>query len=306
MLRRMRDLRSLETFVWIARLGGFRAAAAKLNTSQPAISARIDQLEQDLGVALFQPPRRLALTAEGVTLLRYAERMLELRGEMLRAVANPGSLEGVLRIGMSETLVHTVLPTLVERLSAAHPQVVLDIGVDITPALKEQLLGGVLDMSMSVGALEDPRVVDQPLCKLGLIWVARGDIDLPDRPVRLAELGRWPVLSFSLNSPVTVVLKQRLAAAGGSGVRLWGSASLTTMVRMVLDGRAISVMPPQMVRAELADGRLRRLRVQDVRLPSVGFHVAYLRKPDAYLSAITAALAQEVARSLPEESDEED
>ena len=49
----MIDLRNLETFVWVAQLGGFRSAADKLNTTQPAISARIALLEDELGVKLF-------------------------------------------------------------------------------------------------------------------------------------------------------------------------------------------------------------------------------------------------------------
>ena len=58
----MPDLRNLETFVWVARLGGFRLAAEKLNTTQPAISARVAALEQEFGVRLFERNRFLMRT----------------------------------------------------------------------------------------------------------------------------------------------------------------------------------------------------------------------------------------------------
>ncbi|MGL1138605.1 LysR family transcriptional regulator, partial [Vibrio parahaemolyticus] len=59
----MLDLKSLETFVWVLRLGGFRKAAERLNTTQPAISARVSQLEDELGVSLFDRfGRRVAPT----------------------------------------------------------------------------------------------------------------------------------------------------------------------------------------------------------------------------------------------------
>src|SRR5207302_6668515 len=83
--RAMPDLRNLETFVWVARLGGFRLAAEKLNTTQPAISARVATLEQEFGVRLFErKQRRAALTAKGLELLGYAEQMLQLRTDMVR------------------------------------------------------------------------------------------------------------------------------------------------------------------------------------------------------------------------------
>jgi DNA-binding transcriptional LysR family regulator len=55
----MVDFKMLETFVWVANLRSFRGAAEKLNTTQPAISMRIAQLEEDLGVRLLERDRRL-------------------------------------------------------------------------------------------------------------------------------------------------------------------------------------------------------------------------------------------------------
>src|SRR5258708_3518257 len=91
----MVDLRNLETFVWVAQLRGFRAAAAKLNTTQPAVSARIAALEDELGARLFDRARRgAALTVKGEKLLGYPERMLQLRADMLQAVPDPTEVRG--------------------------------------------------------------------------------------------------------------------------------------------------------------------------------------------------------------------
>ena len=58
----MLDFRSIETFLWVVKLGSFRGAAARLNTTQPAISQRIAQLEREMGVklltAIIALPRR--------------------------------------------------------------------------------------------------------------------------------------------------------------------------------------------------------------------------------------------------------
>lgn len=291
----MRDLRSLETVLWVVRLGGFRAAAAKLNTTQSAVSARVAQLEQELGIRIFQRGQRLTLTAAGSALLRYAEQMVELRGEMLRAVADPATLRGLLRIGLSETLAHTLLPRLVQRIGAAYPGLVLDMVVDITPALRQGLAAGHVDVAMLAGTVEDPRAVNLPLCRYPLGWLASPSLGLPEGPLRLSDLTRWPVLSFSHDTEVSAALRRCFDAAGAPEVRLWGSTSIATMAELAREGVCISVMQVVAASREIGEGRLRLLEVEDVALPAVDFHVSYLRKPDSHLSAIVAGLAQELA-----------
>ncbi|EJL24081.1 LysR family transcriptional regulator, partial [Novosphingobium sp. AP12] len=64
----------LETLMWIDRLGTFAAAAQRLNTTQPAISARVREIEEQLGVALFQREgRRMVLSARGRRLVQASE-----------------------------------------------------------------------------------------------------------------------------------------------------------------------------------------------------------------------------------------
>ncbi len=73
------EIKQLEAFYWIARLGSFAAAARKLHTTQPAISMRIRQLESDLGTQLFDTSRRTAqLTPKGRDLVDHAASMLTL------------------------------------------------------------------------------------------------------------------------------------------------------------------------------------------------------------------------------------
>src|SRR3990172_300153 len=126
----MIDLRNLETLIWVARLGGFSLAAQRLNTTQPGVSQRISALEEDLGVKLFErEPRRVVLTAKGRELLPYAEQMLRLRVEMLKVAGSTELFRGHVRLGVSETIVHTKLIKLVESIRATYPSVTLEIEV---------------------------------------------------------------------------------------------------------------------------------------------------------------------------------
>ena len=84
----MADFKGLETFLWVVTLGSFRGAAQKLNTTQPAISQRIAQLERELGVRLLQRDRNAVLpTPAGRQLMVYAEKLIGLRSEMMAALA---------------------------------------------------------------------------------------------------------------------------------------------------------------------------------------------------------------------------
>ena len=84
----MTDFKAIETFMWVVTLGSFRGAAQKLNTTQPAISQRIAQLEREVGVKLLQRDRRMVLpTPSGRQMMVYAEKLIGLRSEMLAASA---------------------------------------------------------------------------------------------------------------------------------------------------------------------------------------------------------------------------
>src|SRR5258706_2527360 len=103
----MTDFKAIETFMWVVTLGSFRGAAQKLNTTQPAISQRIAQLEHEVGVRLLQRDRRMVLpTPSGRQMMVYAEKLIGVRSEMLAAVGDRSAMHGVLRLRVAATIVH--------------------------------------------------------------------------------------------------------------------------------------------------------------------------------------------------------
>jgi DNA-binding transcriptional LysR family regulator len=289
------DLRNLETFVRVARLGGFGAAAQKLNTTQPAISARIALLERDLGVRLFdRKSRRVMLTAKGTELLGYAERMLSLRADMLRAVGDPAALSGVLRLGVPETIVHTWLADLVDQISATYPSVALDIEVDATTDLYEALIAESLDIAILQGPVLEPKLTSAPLCSYPIAWFASPKLALPKRRLTLADVARWPIITFRRRSGPYIALRQQLAQSGLPNARLFGSSSIAAIVRMAVDGIGPCALPRAVVMPELTARKLTELHVIH-ELPPIVFEVSYAPKPDNYLAAAVAELARAIA-----------
>lgn len=301
----MIDLRNIETFVWVAELGGFRAAAEKLNTTQPAISQRIASLESHLGVRLFdRDPRGVRLTAKGMELLSHAERMLQMRHDMLQAARQDNVMSGTVRIGVAETIVQTWLSTLLERLHAAHPALILEIEVDTTHVLRPQLLSHQIDVAFLMGPLQDSKVENIPLCRYPLAWVASPGLKLGGRRLSLQEVGQYPIITYPSNSRPYRSVRETLVRGGVPAPRMYGSASLGMAVRMTRDAIGVSVIAPVFLGAELRQGELQLLDVEGGgELEDLNFTATWLQGPDAHVGRAIARLAQEVAEQAHRASD---
>src|SRR6202000_857217 len=132
----MVDFKSIETFLWVVTLGSFRGAGQRLNTTQPAISQRIAQLEREMGVKLLNRDHHVASrTPSGRQMLVYAEKLIGLRSEMMAEIGDRSAMRGVLRLGVAETIVHTWLSQLIKRVNHVYPNLSLQFEVDITSAL---------------------------------------------------------------------------------------------------------------------------------------------------------------------------
>lgn len=287
------DFKALETLVWVATLKSFGGAAAKLATTQPAVSQRIAQLEAELGVKLFErAPRRVALTAAGREALAHAERLIAGRAEMIARIADPATTRGVLRLGVAETIVHTWLPDFLAEMARALPRVGLEIEVDTSPALRERLLAQAIDLAFLVGPLSVPEISNAALSSERLAFVASPALGL-GRRVDLGRCGH-PILTFARNTRPYADLRAAAAAAGIDGLRIHASTSVATIVRMALDGLGLALLPASIVVRELGAGTLVELDA-GIALPPLGFVAAWRRQPDEGLVRLAVPIAERVA-----------
>ena len=295
----MTDFRSLEVFYWVVQLGGFRRAAAKLNTTQPAVSSRITALEAAMGGALLDRGRRraLALTPRGTELLGYAGRMLALQGELQAAMGGPDAargLGGTVRLGVSETVVHTWLSNLIRRVREVHPLVTVDIAVDISSSLRAALLAGEMDAAILLGPVLSPRLRTLPLCGYPLAWVARPGLLPGPRPVPLADLLAHPVLTYARGTAPHDGLAALCSRPGLPAARIFSNSSLASIVRMALDGIGVGLIAPAAIARELVAGDLEVIQDEPA-VPPLVFEACWADAPGSSLCAAVARLAQEVA-----------
>ncbi|MEN8503563.1 MULTISPECIES: LysR family transcriptional regulator [Paraburkholderia] len=293
----MIDMRNLETFYAVAQSGGFHRAAEKLHTTQPAVSARIVQLEQQLKGRLFERDKRgCSLTPKGRELLGYAERMMALRTEMIEAIAGRSALSGVVQLGASDTIVHTWLSDLLKGLNKEYPDVTLEVNVDTTAALTTGLIDGSIDVALLMGPISASSAENLPLCSYPINWVVSRNFPLPDKPT-LADIAKYPIVTFARSTRPYWQLKDLFEKAHLPNVRIFANSSLSSIVRMTLDDIGVAAVPKHVVEEQLAAGRLRLLDTEH-EMPIMSFTASYFRRPDMPLNPIVAELAQKIARDF--------
>lgn len=144
------DIRIMEYYLAITREGNISAAAEALHVSQPALSRQIRDLEEELGVTLFERgSRRIRLTEEGMILKRRAEEMVRLmqmtESEISLAHAK---LSGEVHIGAGESQAFHCLSGIAASIQQEHPDVVFTVTSGDTADLMDQLDNGLIDVAL--------------------------------------------------------------------------------------------------------------------------------------------------------------
>jgi DNA-binding transcriptional LysR family regulator len=292
----MADFKAIETFMWVATLGSFRGAAQKLNTTQPAISQRIAQLEREVGVRLLQRDRRMVLpTPSGRQMMVYAEKLIGLRSEMLAVVGDRSAVRGVLRLGVAETIVHTWLSRLIKSVNIAYPNLSLEIEVDITPNLNARLQAQEIDLAFVLGPLSTPNVHNRVLCDYPVGFLASPSLKLGNGPLSVHDLAKFPIITFSRKTRPYEIVRSLFNRPDLPPIRLHASASMSTVIHMAIEGLGIALIPTAIIENELASGRL-QLLCTDLKISPLTFSASWLASPDTIAIELVADLASKLAR----------
>ncbi|MCP5395473.1 MAG: LysR family transcriptional regulator [Sphingomonadaceae bacterium] len=245
----------LETLLVIARLGTFHAAAERLGTTQPAISARIREMEAQLGIAIFRREgRRMVLTARGRQLVQDCEPLWAQFESVLMRPGEFGGAVGVVRVGSGEIAAASVLPDFVSEVERSMPGVTLEVEIDLTARMLQQLLGGTSDMVFLAGPVAAPGLHTAPIGNVPLAWLAgsKGAQRLQD--------GEAPrVWSLPHNSPLNMITRDSLTARSIAPATFATCNNVRTMIDILMAGEGVAVLPLTMVGEELAGGDLREV-----------------------------------------------
>lgn len=196
------DLTHLRAFVAVADHRHFGEAAKALHVTQPALSRRIQALEEATGGPLFQRnAREVRLTPAGDALYREAPALLERFAEALATTrAVHAGDRGCLRVGYTSLALATLLPCALQRLRAAFPDVDLRLREGASRPLLDDLRAARIDLAFPLHAPpdEDPGLAATPVLteSIGLVVPAAHPLAKGDEPVPLAALANEPLILF--------------------------------------------------------------------------------------------------------------
>jgi DNA-binding transcriptional LysR family regulator len=283
------DASDLRVFEAVARLGGMNRAAAELNTVQSNVTARVRQLEQELGTALFERHSRgVALTAAGQRLLPYAERLAQLLADARQAATDDGTPRGRLTIGALETTTAVRLSPLLSRYAAQWPEVDLALRTGTTAELVEQVLARRLDGAFVCGPVDHPELVAETMFREELVLLTARGVRTLDALIGAGDL---KIVVLRAGCSYRQRLEDILARRGAVAARLLEFGTIEAILGCVAAGLGVTLLP----RALVADSRHRPLiAVHALPAPEAHVETLFVRRRDGHASSALAAFLDHV------------
>jgi DNA-binding transcriptional LysR family regulator len=293
------NLKQLEAYLWVAKLGSFSKTAERLFTTQPAISSRISNLEDELGTPLFtRETGAVRLTAAGRALMSLAEDALSAVEAMRARAGLPVEAAGLLRLGVSETIVQTWLPELLAQLRDTYPLLDVEISVDVTANLRDEIVDHALDLAFLMGPVSEYTVSNVALSEYPLVWAMQpGPGEVGRRYMTLKEMSTYPILTYARNTRPFAEINDAFRRLTGQVPRIFPSTSLSACQRMAERGVGIGAMPKALIRRALDEGRL--IEVDSEWYPTpLKFTASYINDPSRPVIARVAEMAAAIAQGV--------
>ncbi|PLR51456.1 transcriptional regulator LrhA [Chimaeribacter arupi] len=236
------DLDLLRTFVAVADLNTFAAAAAAVCRTQSAVSQQMQRLEQLVGKELFAcHGRNKLLTEHGIQLLGYARKILRFNDEACTSLMY-SDVQGVMTIGASDDTADTILPFLLNRVTSVYPKLAIDVRVKRSPFMMEMLEKNEIDLAVTTVVDNDhPHVI---LRTSPTLWYCAADYKFPTGDA-------VPLVLLDEPSPYRSMAINLLNQAGIPWRIAYVASTLSAIRAAVRAGLGVTARPIEMMSPEL-------------------------------------------------------
>jgi DNA-binding transcriptional LysR family regulator len=294
------QLAQIQGLLEVARRGNVSRAAAALHITQPALTARLHALEQELGQALLVRGRRgVRLTDAGRAFLPYAEQAVE---ALARGISQVGEIVsgagGELVLGVAPAVSTYVLPHVLVRFATQHPGVRLIVRTGHSEVIAELVVRE--EVHLGIGRLvRHPQLHSRPIYDDELVLVSRPDHPFAAREtVSRAALGEAPLILFDTTSSYYDLTTALVREAGVRPRGVMELDNIEAAKRMVAAGLGVALLPRTAVADELAAGTLAGSRIEG------GYagprHIVVARRADAAAPAPAMAALLELLDQVPD------
>ena len=242
------DLKRLRTFVTIAEQGTVSKAALRLRLTQPALSRQMHDLQQELGIQLFDHVgRRLVLTSEGEQLLDECRsllaqaRSLSERTQLLRS-----GDAGILRFAASPVQIDAVLSTFLHRYSQRYPKVEMKLVEAVGPDIRSMLARGEIHLGLLLHAdrVDFSHFASEPVPPVELLAVCRASFPLMrGKVMEISRLAPHPLLLLDSGFLVRRTFDAACRLTGFQPNVLIESRAPSNLLALAEAGHGIAVIP---------------------------------------------------------------
>ncbi len=245
------ELSTLRIFLEVADEGSVTRAAQRLHYVQSNVTARIRQLEEELGSRLFERrPRGMELTPSGQVLEGYARRLLQTAEQAQRAVAEADQLWSPLTLGSVASIASVRLGPLMVRYHQEYPQVDLHLVTDRPDRLMDMVVAGNLDAAFLNAPVGHGRLKCVTAFAEDLVLVCGAGAE------RLTEDPHPPLLVLPPWCPYRARLLEWLRDRGAVPGQIMELASLDLILGCAAAGMGITLVPGSAVEASPYADRL--------------------------------------------------
>lgn len=268
----MHSIRQFEMLRALARHRHFGRAAAELGVSQPALTRSLRQLEEELGVPLFDRDGSVAPTQFGAILLGCGDGVVGLVADAMRNVAILKGLEfGDLSVAAGPYPADTSVAAAVGTFVANHPKITVRLTVQNWPSIYRDVLAGTVDIGVCdvSAATERPELLMEPIRRSHLRFFSRAGHPLTARPsLTMQDLFSFPWVGPIIPVPADMALPAEGGSFGAVDPRSGllhprvTADTLATIKAVVGGSDGISAALPVQLSQELASGRFVLLPIE--------------------------------------------
>ena len=290
------SLRQLRAFMLGAECASFSAAAARMGMTQPGYSLLIRQLEEELGLRLFQrTTRRVEPTQAGLDLLPYARRTLQSMEETCRRAEDARELRsGTLRLAVVPSVACGLLPAILLRFRAAYAGIRLELREEQAVNFAEMVRSSRSEIGLGPLMQADDALAFEPLLSDHLVVLLPREHPLANRPrIGWRTLAGYDYISVTTQSSIRVRADEAAAEAGLVLRPSYEVDSLTTAVGLVRAGLGYAMLPS----LALESLNVVQVVVRPMENPRARRHIGLLSRQPAELSPVAGAFAS-LARDI--------